>query len=114
MDASMQEERMPVVVPGPREDLAAWALTSRETGERVLVQVPNVTAVVSQAAAVSAVLAPPGSRLRTLAGATALVTSTWWGADELARGVNPARRALGAAGLVGALVAFAVAARRRT
>ncbi|HSO65389.1 MAG TPA: hypothetical protein VLQ78_09840 [Ornithinibacter sp.] len=100
------------VTPGIREDPVGWALLSRETGEVVVWQAPNLPAVVSQVAAVVAVLAPAGSRFRSAAGATAAVASTWWGADELARGVNPLRRALGATTLV-AVASFATVTLRR-
>lgn len=101
------------VTPGIREDPVGWALLSRETGEVVLWQAPNLPAVVSQVAAVVTLLAPRGSRVRTAAGMTAVVASTWWGADELARGVNPLRRALGAGALVAVAVGATVALRRR-
>ena len=113
MDVRVGQGGMPVVVPGPREDLAAWALTSRETGDVVLWPAPNLPSVVSQVAAVTAVLAPAGSRRRTVAGATAALASTWGGVDELARGVNPVRRALGAGALLAVAVSTVVAVSRR-
>ena len=100
-------------MPERRADPVGWALTSRETGEVVLWQTPNAPSVLSLAATVVALAAPRGSRLRAVSGGAAVLASTWWGADELARGVNPARRALGAGALIVVLAAVVAAASRR-
>ena len=72
-----------------------------ESGEVVLWQPPNRLALLSTAGAALTVVAPAGSPLRRATVATTAVVATWWGADELARGVNPFRRAVGGAlGLV--------------
>jgi hypothetical protein len=104
---------VPPVVPSPSQDPLGWAVTSRESGEVVVWQAPNLPALVSTAGAVLTAVAPRGSGLqRGAAVATALV-STWWGVDELARGVNPFRRALGAGGLAAVAAATVVVLRRR-
>ncbi len=100
-------------VPSPSQDPIRWAVTSRESGGVVLWQAPNLPALASTAGAVLTAVSPRGSELqRGAAVATALV-STWWGVSELAQGVNPFRRALGAGGLVAVLAATAVVLRRR-
>ena len=100
-------------VPSPGEDPLGWAVTSRETGEVVLFEAPNLPAVLSTVGVVLTAFSPRGSDVqRGAAVATALV-ATWWGVDELARGVNPFRRALGAAGLAAVAAATVVALRRR-
>ncbi|GAA4399574.1 hypothetical protein GCM10023168_07140 [Fodinibacter luteus] len=101
------------MTPGIREDPVGWALLSRESGEVVVWQAPNLPSLLSQAAAVATVVAPRGSRLRSAAGLATVVASTWWGTDELARGVNPFRRSLGAAALVVTAVGVGAALRRR-
>ena len=66
----------------------------------MLWQPPNRLALLSTAGAVLTIVAPIGSPLRRAAAAATAVVATWWGADELARGVNPFRRAVGGAALV--------------
>jgi hypothetical protein len=66
----------------------------------VLWQAPNRLALLSTAGAALTVVAPAGSPLRRAAAAMTAVVATWWGADELARGVNPFRRAVGGAAVL--------------
>ncbi len=58
-------------------------------------------------------VSPRGSGVQRGAAIATVLVSTWWGVDELARGVNPFRKALGAGGLVAVVTATAVALRRR-
>jgi hypothetical protein len=100
-------------VPSPSDDPLGWAVTSRETGKRVVWQAPNLPALVSTAGVVLTAVSPRGSGLQRGAAVATAVVSIWWGVDELARGVNPFRRALGAGGLAAVAAASAVALRRR-
>lgn len=78
-----------------------WALRDRRTGRIVIAQRPNAPLVVwLSATGVQLVLDPAGGwrvALR-IVGAVAL---GWWAVDEVARGVNPWRRVLGAIVLAG-------------
>ena len=94
-----RRHRSPRVPPAGRDPLG-WATTSRESGDIVLLQPPNRLALLSTAGAVLTIVAPIGSPLRRAAAAATAVVATWWGADELARGVNPFRRAVGGAAVV--------------
>jgi hypothetical protein len=78
-----------------------WLLRDRRTGKWVVVQVPNVLLLVWLATAVPRWVWHLDGRtgdVLTVLGTTALVV---WAADEVARGVNPFRRLLGAVVLVG-------------
>ncbi|MFL6175381.1 MAG: hypothetical protein ACJ715_01930 [Ornithinibacter sp.] len=100
-------------VPSPDEDPLGWAVTSRETGKVVLFQAPNLPAVLSTVGAVVTAVSPRGSAVQRGAAVATVLVSTWWGVDELARGVNPFRRALGAGGLAAVAAATVVGLRRR-
>lgn len=81
-----------------------WAFRSRETGRITIAQVPNASLLVFALASALGWAAPAGTPLaiglRVLAWASLFV----WAADELLRGVNPFRRALGT-GVLGYLLA---------
>jgi len=104
---------MPPAVPSPGEDPLRWAVTSRETGKVVLFQAPNLPAVLSTVGVVLTAMSPRGSGVQHGAAVATVLASTWWGVDELARGVNPFRKALGAGGLAAVAAATVVALRRR-
>ena len=104
---------VPPAVPSPGDDPLGWAVTSRETGEVVLWQNPNLPAALSTVGAVLTGVSPRGSGMQRGAAVATVLVSTWWGVDELARGVNPFRKALGAGGLAAVAVATVVALRRR-
>jgi hypothetical protein len=77
-----------------------WLLRDRRTGGWTLFQVPNLPLVVWMLATAARWLFDPRGDARTaldVVGTTALV---FWAADELLRGVNPARRILGGLVLV--------------
>lgn len=76
-----------------------WLFRSRQTGDLVLGQPPNAAAAISSAATAVQWLFPDGDTGR-VAGIVFRVSLTWWAADELLRGVTPARRLLGAATLL--------------
>lgn len=72
-----------------------WTFRDRSSGRIVVAQVPNLPlAIFLVAAGVRAVFSPSGA-LGTVISAVAAISLLWWGADEVARGVNPFRRALG-------------------
>ncbi len=100
-------------VPSPGQDLLGWAVTSRENGEVVLWQAPNLPALLSTVGVVLTAVSPRGSGVQRGATVATMLVSAWWGVDELARGVNPFRRALGAGGLTAVAAATVVAVRRR-
>lgn len=73
-----------------------WFLRSRETGRITIAQPPNPPILVATAAiAIRWLLAPEGTTGRVV-DATATVALVVWSLDEVARGVNPFRRLLGA------------------
>jgi hypothetical protein len=73
-----------------------WLFRDRRTGKVVLAQWPNLAlSLFLVAAAIRWVLHPAGTA-GTIVRAVASLALVWWGADEVARGVNPFRRILGA------------------
>lgn len=81
-----------------------WAFRSRETGKITIAQAPNVPLALYLAVRIAdAAFTPEGTAATALhwTGVGALV---WWGGAELLTGVNPFRRALGAAALVAVVV----------
>lgn len=79
--------------------VASWLFTDRRTGRLVIAQRPNGRALLATAAwAARLVLAGRGRRT---AGHLADVATVAWAADEVARGVNPFRRMLGVAAVLG-------------
>ena len=73
-----------------------WCFRDRTTGRIVIVQSPNVALAVWLVAITLRLLfgsAPTNEELRWVAAGALLV----WGLDELLRGVNPWRRAIGGA-----------------
>jgi hypothetical protein len=81
-----------------------WLFRDRRTGRIVIAQLPNVPlALFLVAAAVRALVHPDGTA-GTVVRVVAAVALLWWGGDEIARGVNPFRRALGAVVFVATVV----------
>ena len=77
-----------------------WLFRDRETGKLAIIQVPNIPLVIFFVVLVlRAVLDPSGTprTVLTVIGAAALLV---WAIDEIVRGVNPWRRALGGGVLV--------------
>jgi hypothetical protein len=82
-----------------------WLFRNRQTGEITVVQPPNAALAVWLVASALKLLFDPSGAVGTaltVAGTGALLV---WSADELLRGVNPFRRALGAGVLVWTLLA---------
>lgn len=82
---------------------------SRANGRIVMGQAPNLAILIFTGALILAFLLP--RRARVAFGVTAYGSLAWWAHDELFFGVNPFRRMLGAAAVVG-LVATAATALR--
>ena len=78
-----------------------WFFRDRRSGAIVIAQWPNLPLwVFAAAAAIEWIFAPPGAlgtTLRVLGGLSLAI----WALDEVARGVNPWRRCLGLAVLIG-------------
>ena len=83
---------------------ADWWFRDRTTGERVIAQFPNLPLWIFLATVVVRAFATDGSSLDMLAAWTGTVALIWWAGDELIRGLNPWRRALGVGGLAFAAV----------
>ena len=84
-----------------------WLFRNRQTGKITIAQFPNLPLWITIAAVVVHRLAGDGTVLETVADRTVGVALGWWGIDEVARGVNPWRRILGAAGVVFAALRLA-------
>ena len=84
-----------------------WLFRDRRTGRFVVAQVPNAPLVVFLVASVVRrvfdVDATPGTVLDVVATGALL----WWAGDEVVRGVNPFRRALGAVVALATVVGIA-------
>ena len=74
-----------------------WFFRSREDGRIVVAQLPNLPLWIFIASAV--LRAVSDGDVHRIADIVATVALVWWATDELARGVNPWRRFLGAAAL---------------
>lgn len=77
-----------------------WFLRSRETGRITVAQPPNPPILVATAAILVRWLVSPEGTAGTVVDVTATGALVVWSVDEVARGVNPFRRLLGATVLV--------------
>ena len=77
-----------------------WFFRDRRSGRVVIAQWPNLPLWLFGLAAVVALMSA-GSTVGFWADMVSRIFLVWWAADELLRGVNPWRRCLGAAVLVG-------------
>jgi hypothetical protein len=73
-----------------------WWFRNRHTGAITIAQAPNPPMVVFIVAWLLRWLFSPAGRAGLALDAVALVAIGWWAVDEVARGVNPWRRTLGA------------------
>jgi hypothetical protein len=85
-----------------------WLFRSRVTGRIVVAQFPNLPLLVWLGAALLRwALRPTGHWSTWLSGVASAALVVWAG-DEVIRGVNPWRRSLGGAVLVGLMLTWAV------
>ena len=75
-----------------------WFFRNRETGEITVAQFPNVPLWIFLGASLVARASGYGD-VKAIARGAATGALGWWAVDEVARGVNPWRRVLGAGGL---------------
>lgn len=80
-----------------------WLLRDRITGRIVVAQWPNPALWIHIGARVVRGLTSPEGTAGTVVATAALL---WWAGDEVFRGVNPFRRALGAVVAVATLLAL--------
>jgi hypothetical protein len=81
-----------------------WCFRNRETGRTTIAQVPNVPLAIAIVLGITRRLASPAGTAGTVLDVAVAAAVTWWAGDEIVRGVNPWRRALGAVVLVITLV----------
>lgn len=81
---------------GSRRNVFDWLFRDRRTGRVAIAQWPNLALSLFLAAAAIRTLAHPAGTAGTILNVVVALTLTWWAVDEVARGVNPFRRALGA------------------
>jgi hypothetical protein len=74
-----------------------WLFRDRRTGRVVIVQAPNSPLVLFLVAAGVRGFIHPHGTAGTIVTVVATASLLWWAGDEVARGVNPFRRLLGAA-----------------
>jgi hypothetical protein len=89
-----------------RRSIVAWTFENRRTGGLTIAQVPNASLIVFIVAAAASHIVPSGvwrdTTLVAMYGGLLV-----WAGDEMIRGVNPFRRALGAV-VAGATIASLV------
>ena len=83
-----------------------WAFRDRRTGRLVIGQWPNLWLWIFIAASLVEVATGSSTPIGAAARLVAAIAIVVWAGDELLRGVNPWRRALGAAVLIGSAVQF--------
>jgi len=87
--------------------MANWLFRNRQTGEITIGQTPNAPLIIWLVATLINLIFDPHGAIGTaltIVGTGALIV---WAGDELLRGVNPFRRALGAVVLVAVVIGFA-------
>lgn len=89
-------------------DVIGWLFRSRATGKLTIVQVPNVPLTIFFVASALRWLLHPTGTLHGALDVVATASLAWWAIDELVRGVNPWRRALGGVVLVSQLLALSL------
>jgi|SRR5579859_2451419 len=87
---------------------ANWVFRDRATGKLVIGQRPNLPLTLWLACIVTRWLVHPHGHWSTLLGAVGTIALVIWAGDEVARGVNPWRRMLGAGVLVSLLLGWAL------
>ncbi len=77
-----------------------WAFEDRTTGKIVIGQMPNLALTVFACAVAADLLLRPSGPAGVALRVVKVASLSAWALDEVARGVNPWRRALGAAALL--------------
>jgi len=75
--------------------MIAWLFRNRQTGRMTVAQLPNAPLIVFLVAVAVRWIFHPSGTAGTIVGAVATVALVIWAGDEIIRGVNPWRRALG-------------------
>lgn len=97
-DASVLTEPMPVDMRAEgRLGAVDWLFRSRKTGRITVAQAPNWPLVVWALASTGRWLGHPQGRTHELVVVVATAALALWASDEVLRGVNPFRRAVGGA-----------------
>ena len=81
-----------------------WLFRDRSTGKLTIIQVPNLPLAVFLVALVLRWVLDPSGSLRTVLTVIGTAALFVWAIDEIVRGANPWRRALGGGVLVWQLV----------
>lgn len=81
-----------------------WLFRNRRTGQITIAQFPNLALWTFLVATVAVALLDSDGALRTALKVIATGSLLWWAGDEVVRGVNPFRNALGGVVLVVTLV----------
>ena len=77
-----------------------WLFRDRATGKLTIIQVPNIPLVIFFVVLVLRAVLDPSGTLRTVLTVIGTAALFVWAIDEIVRGVNPWRRALGGGVLV--------------
>lgn len=93
-------------VPSRPQAALDWCFRNRETGAITIAQLPNVALGIVIACVLVGAVVPDGTAASTVIRWVGLASLLWWSIDELVRGVNPWRRALGT--VVGALTVVSI------
>jgi hypothetical protein len=72
-----------------------WLFRDRQTGKLAIIQAPNVPLLVFFVASVLRAVLDPTRAVRSVLTVIGTVALLVWAIDEIVRGVNPWRRALG-------------------
>ena len=84
-----------------------WLFRDRTTGRLVVAQWPNVALAAWLVLTAIGVVASPEGAWSTVLRVGAAAALAWWAVDEVVRGVNPFRRALGGLVLAGLAASLA-------
>lgn len=85
-----------------------WVFRDRRTGRIVIAQLPNIPLAAGLLCIVLRWLVHPSGRGGTVLSVVGTIALVIWAGDELVRGVNPFRRALGAGVLLALLLGWAL------
>lgn len=89
---------------GGTRSLLDWFFRDRRTGRILIVHAPNLAIVLWLATVLARRLTVEGTTADSLLAWAGSFTLAWWAIDEVVRGVNPWRQALGLAGCIAVVV----------